>query len=298
MRTPVVITCAITGSHQDFARHPDYPITPPQIARDCLDAAKAGAAVVHVHVRDPETGWPSIKEEYFHEIVARVRDAGSDVLINLTTGEGAVFQAREEDPSRSAERFPLLTPEQRVAHVESLKPDICTLDIATMNFGEFVFINSPEHLRRMARRIISAGVQPELEVFDTGQIVLANKLIAEKVLSGPYLFQLCLGISYGAPATQAAMSLMVDMLPPDAVWSAFGVGPKEFDVVAQAVALGGNVRVGLEDNLYLNRGEWATNAKLVDRAATLITALNRDIATPAEARALLGVDERRRAVTP
>lgn len=295
MAKPVVVTCAITGSHQDFAKHPDYPITPSQIARDCLAAAKAGAAVVHVHVRDPETGWSSIELTYFEEVVNRVRDAGSDVLINLTTGEGAVFQARDDDPSRSSDRFPLLQPEARVRHIEALKPDLCTLDIATMNFGEFVFINSPEHLRRMARRILAAGVQPELEVFDTGQIVLAKKLIAEGVITGPLLFQLCLGISYGAPATPDAMSLMADMLPEGAVWSAFGVGPKEFDIVAQAAAMGGNVRVGLEDNLYLNRGEWATNASLVDRACSIIGALNRDVATPAQAREAFGVNARRAA---
>jgi uncharacterized protein (DUF849 family) len=293
MAKPVVITCAITGSHQDFARHPDYPITPQAIARDCIAAGKAGAAVVHVHVRDPETGWPSIRLDLFSEVVARVRDSGSEVLINLTTGEGAVFQAREDDPSRSTERFGLLSPEDRVRHIEALRPDICTLDITTMNFGEFVFINAPEHLRRMARRIIAAGVQPELEVFDLGQIVLARKLIQEGVLPGPHLFQLCLGIQYGAPATPRVMTLMVDMLPRDAVWSAFGVGPLEFDVVAQAVSLGGNVRVGLEDNLYLGRGEWATNAALVDRAASIVTALGRDVASPQEAAALLGVRARR-----
>lgn len=294
MKSPVVVTCAVTGSHQDFAKHPDYPITPIQIARDCIEAAKAGAAVAHIHVRDPETGWPSIKLELFREVVSRVRDAGSNILINLTTGEGAVFRAHKEDPSRSVDEFPLLTPEKRVEHVEALKPDICTLDIATMNFGEFVFINSPDDLRRMARRIIAAGVQPEIEVFDTGHIVLARKLIDEGVLPGPHLFQLCMGIKYGAPATPEAIALMVSMLPPEATWSAFGVGPMEFDVLAQSIALGGNVRVGLEDNLYLNRSDWATNAKLVERAVSIVGSLNRDIATPEDARILFGINERKR----
>jgi uncharacterized protein (DUF849 family) len=292
MPRPVVVTCAITGSHQDFARHPDYPITPAQIAADCIAAWKAGAAVAHVHVRDPKTGWSSNELAYFREVVDRVRDSDCDVILNLTTGEGAVFEQSESDPGRSTERCRVQGPEERVAHIEALRPEICTLDVATMNFGEYVFLNTPDHLRRMARRILAAGVQPELEVFDLGQVVLAKQLIAEQVLTPPFLFQLCLGIPYGAPATAQVMALMASMLPAGSVWSAFGIGPLEFDMVAQSVALGGNVRVGLEDNMYLSKGRFATNAELVDRAVSVVSALNRNIASPAEARVILGVTER------
>jgi uncharacterized protein (DUF849 family) len=294
MQTPVVITCAVTGSHQEFARHPDYPITPEHIARDCIAAWKAGAAVAHVHVRDTRTGWGTNDVAYFREVVDRVRDSGSDVVLNLTTGEGAVFEQSASDPGRSTERCRIQAPEERVAHIEVLRPDMCTLDIATMNFGEFAFINTPGHLRSMARRILAAGVQPELEVFDLGQIVLARKLIDEKILTPPFLFQLCLGISYGAPATSAVMALMASMLPAGAVWSAFGVGPLEFDIAAQAVALGGHVRVGLEDNMYLSKGKFATNAQLVDRSVAIVSSLNRNIASSAEAREIFGINARAR----
>ncbi len=298
MARPIVITCAITGSHQDFAKHPDYPITPAQIARDCLEAEKAGAAIAHVHARDPDTGWPSMSIDLYREILDRVRDAGSDIVVNLTTGEGGVFESSEDDPGRNTERANMQLPEARVAHIEALRPEMCTLDVATMNFGEFVFINSPAHLRRMARRIIAANCQPEIEVFDVGHVVLANKLVAEGVLSGPLLFQLCLGVPYGAPATAQVMGLMASMLPNGATWSAFGIGPLEFDVVGQAVAQGGNVRVGLEDNMYLAKGRFATNAQLVDRAASIVGLLNRDVATPAQAREIVGINARRAAPQP
>lgn len=294
-KMPVVITCAITGSHQDFAKHPDYPVTPVSIARDCIAAGKAGAAVAHIHARDPVTGWPSMDVELYGEIIKRVRDAGCDIVLNLTTGEGAVFEPREDDPNRNTDRGNMASPEARVAHIEKLQPEICTIDIATMNFGEFAFVNTPSHLRRMADRIIAAGTQPEIEVFDLGQIVLANQLIKEGRLTGPFLFQLCMGIAYGAPATPACIELMASLLPSGATWSAFGVGPKQFDIVSNAVTLGGNVRVGLEDNMYIAKGEFATNAQLVDRAVDIIGLLNRNVATPAEARQIMGVSERRKA---
>ncbi|WP_396272155.1 3-keto-5-aminohexanoate cleavage protein [Hyphomonas sp.] len=290
---PVIVTCAVTGSHQDFAKHPDYPITPAQIARDCIAAAKAGAAIAHVHARDPQTGWPSMDVAIYREIIHRVRDAGCDIILNLTTGEGAVFEPRTDNPNLNTDRGNLALPAARVAHVEELRPEICTLDAATMNFGEFAFINTPRDLRIMADRIIAAGTQPEIEVFDIGHVVIANRLISEGHLKPPFLFQFCLGIAYGAPATPEVIKLMESMIPAGSVWSAFGVGPKEFDVVASAVTLGGNVRVGLEDNMYLARGEFATNAQLVDRAVSIVEKLNRNIASPREAREIVGVNTRR-----
>ncbi len=294
MSQAVVVTCAITGSHQDFHKHPDYPITPAQIARDCIAASKAGAAVAHVHARDPETGWPSMDTALYREIIDRVRSADCDIILNLTAGEGAVFEPRPDDPNRNTDRGNLASPAARVAHIEALQPEICTIDVATMNFGEFAFINMARDLRVMADRMIAAGTQPEIEVFDIGHVVLANRLIEEGHLRAPFLFQLCLGIAYGAPATPQAMALMASMLPEGAVWSAFGVGPKEFDIVATAVTMGGHVRVGLEDNMYLSRGRFATNAELVDRAVNIVGMLNRNVATADQAREIMGISARRK----
>lgn len=297
MTKPVVVTCAITGSHQDFRKHPDYPITPAQIARDCIAASRAGAAIAHVHARDPATGWPSMELAIYREIIDRVRSADCDIILNLTTGEGAVFEPRADDPNRNTDRGNMASPAARVVHIETLQPEICTIDVATMNFGEFAFINMARDLRVMAERMIASGTQPEIEVFDVGHVVLANRLIDEGYLRPPFLFQLCLGIAYGAPATPQAMALMASMLPEGAVWSAFGVGPKAFDIVANAVTMGGNVRVGLEDNMYLSRGRFASNAELVDRAVNIVGLLNRNLATAAEAREIMGVDARRTGLT-
>jgi len=290
---PVIVTCAITGSHQDFRKHPDYPITPAQIARDCIAASKAGAAVAHIHARDPETGWPSMDTSLYREIIDRVRDAGCEIILNVTAGEGGVYEPSAEDHNRNSSTGNLAHPLKRVAHIEELRPEICTIDVATMNFGEFAFINMARDLRVMADRMIAVGSQPEIEVFDVGHVVLANKLIAEGHLKAPFLFQLCMGIVYGAPATPQLMALMASMLPEGSVWSAFGVGLKQFDVLANAVTMGGNVRVGLEDNMYLSKGEFATNAQLVDKAVKIVGMLNRNVATPAEAREIMGVNERR-----
>jgi uncharacterized protein (DUF849 family) len=285
----VIITCAVTGSHQNHNRHPDYPVTPRQIAETCLEARQAGAAIVHVHVRDPETGAPAGETALYREVVARLRDAGSDLLVNLTTGYGGRFAPSEDDPRQAGPGSSLIPPEQRVAHVEELKPEICSLDVGTFNFGASVFMNTPDHLRIMAARIKAAGVKPEIEVFESGHIVFANQMIEEGLIDGPPMFQLCLGILYASPATSEAMAFMKSLLPEAARWSAFGVSRRQFPMAAEAVAQGGNLRVGLEDNLYLAKGEFASNAQLVEKAVEIVRDAGAEPAEPARAREILGL---------
>jgi uncharacterized protein (DUF849 family) len=249
MPRDVIVTCAVTGSHQNFHKYPDYPITPRQIAEYCLEARQAGAAIVHVHVRDPETGAATGEVAHYREVVARVRDAGSDLLINLTTGYGGRFAPGEDDPRTAGPGTTLIPPEQRVAHVEEIKPEICSLDVGSFNFGTSVFMNTPEHLRIMAARIKAAGIKPEVEVFEPGHIIFAKQLMEEGLIEDPPMFQLCLGILYASPATGEAMTFLKSLLPESARWSAFGVARRQFPMVAEAVEQGGNVRVGLEDNL-------------------------------------------------
>lgn len=290
MNSKTIITCAVTGSAPTPEKNPAVPVTPAAIAKSSLDARKAGAAVVHIHVRDPETGQRSMEFEHYREVVERIRDSGSDVIINLTTGPGARFVPSNDDPLVPAEGTLLKTAAERVRHVEALKPEICSLDVATMNFGDAVFLNAPDILREMAERTRGAGAKPELEVFDSGHIELAKKLIAEGLIEAPPYFQLCLGIAYGATASPESMLYLRDRLPKDAIWSAFGISRHQFPMVAQAVLLGGHVRVGLEDNIYLGPGELApSNASLVERAAVIVEALGTTVATPAEARHILGL---------
>ena len=290
MSTPVIITCAVTGSGDTTKLSPHVPITPKQIAAEALAASAAGAAIVHLHVRDPATGAPSRDLALYRETVGIIRASGDPVLINLTTGAGARFSPDDSDPNRNATSG-MATPEDRMSHVLDLKPDICSLDIATMNFGQHAFVNTPAHVRRIAQAVRAAGVKPELEVFDLGHIALACHLQAEGLFDEPPLFQLCTGIPWGAPATARAMLAMQDMLPPSAVWSAFGVGSQQFPMAAVAAAAAGHVRVGLEDNLYLARGVLAQgNADLVARAADLVRAIGREPATPEQARQILHLD--------
>ena len=289
MPNEVIITCAVTGSHQNFQNHPDYPIAPKQIAASCLEARQAGAAIVHVHVRDPETGAPAGDTELYREVVERIRDAGSDVLINLTTGFGGRFSPSEDDPRRAGPGTSLIPPEQRVAHVEELKPEICSLDVGTFNFGASVFMNTPEHLRIMAARIKAAGIKPEIEVFEPGHIIFAKQMIEEGLIEEPPMFQLCLGILYASPATAEAMTFLCSLLPESARWSAFGVGRRQFPIAEEAVAQGGSLRVGLEDNLYLAKGEYASNGQLVEKAAEIVRGGGAEPAEPARAREILGL---------
>jgi len=285
----VIITCAVTGSHQNFHKHPDYPISPKQIAASCLEARQAGAAIVHVHVRDPETGAPAGDTELYREVVERVRDAGSDVLINLTTGYGGRFSPSEDDPRQAGPGTSLIPPERRVVHVEELGPEICSLDVGTFNFGASVFMNTPEHLRIMAARIKAAGVKPEIEVFEPGHIIFAKQMIEEGLIEDPPMFQLCLGILYASPATAEAMTFLCSLLPESARWSAFGVARRQFPIAEEAVAQGGNLRVGLEDNLYLTKGEYASNGQLVEKAAEIVRGGGAEPAEPARAREILGL---------
>lgn len=289
----VVVTCAITGSGDTVGKHPAIPVTPEQIAVSALEAAASGAAIVHIHVRDPQTGLASAKLDYYREVVERIRTENTDIIINLTTGTGARFVPSDDDPAIGGKGTTLMAPAERVRHVEDLRPEICTLDITTMNFGEVVFVNTPQHIRLMAKRVYAIGVLPELELFDTGNVRLALRLIEEGVLQMPAMFQLCLGVPWGAPPTPQAMLFMRDMLPDGAFWTGFAIGGQQFPMVAQAILLGGHVRVGLEDNLYIERGVFAkSNAEMVEKAVRIVHALDCVAATPAQAREILRLSPR------
>lgn len=288
MTREVIITCALTGAGDTIALSAAVPVTPEKIASEAIAARIAGASIVHVHVRDPATGAPSMKFEHYREVVERIRDSGSDVIINLTTGAGARFTPSARDPRQATRESTITHPEARVEHVLRLKPEICSLDIATMNFGSHAFVNVPAHIERMAALIQDAGVKPELEVFDLGHVRLARHFCEQGVIRGAAMFQLCLGIPWGAPASPEAMMLMRDQLLPDAVWAGFGISRYQFPMVAQAALLGGHVRVGLEDNLYLAKDQLAPgNAALVECAVAIIESLGFAVATPRSARALL-----------
>lgn len=289
----VIITCAVTGNITKPEQHPDLPITPEQIANAAIDAAKAGAAIAHIHVRDPETGAPSMALDHYREVVDRIRASATDLIINLTTGPGGRFIPSDDDPKVAAPGSTLVRPERRVEHVVALKPEICSLDLNTMWFGNAAVINTPRNATIMARAIREAGVMPEIEVFDSGDIQLAHQLLADGVLARPPLFQVVLGIRYGFPATPETLLYAKSLLPADARWAAMGIGRMEFPIVAQACLLGGHVRVGLEDNLYLEKGVLApSNAALVERAVQIVELLGRSVATPAEAREILGLSPR------
>ena len=288
MSNPTVITCAVTGSPPTVGKHPAIPVTPKEIARACIDAAKAGAAVTHIHVRDPETGKPSTELALYREVVERVRASHVDVCVNLTCGPGGRYVPSPDDLSVAAPGTTLTTAERRVQHVIELRPEVCSLDFNTMMQSEFIMINWPQQLARMANLIRDAGTKPELEVFDTGDIRIARELIEGGDIDTPALFQICLGIKYGADATIASMMHMRSLLPDGSHWAGFGISRMEFPMVGQAFLLGGNVRVGLEDNLYLARGVFTPgNAELVERAVTIIESLDGRVATPAEAREIL-----------
>lgn len=290
MARKVILTCAVTGGDDVADRFPAIPVTPEQIATAAIDACKAGAAIAHIHVRDPATGKPSMGLELYREVTERIRDSGSPVVINLTTGPGARFVPGDEGVNTVAAGSNLRGPAERVRHIGALRPDICSLDMGTLNFGKGALINVPDHVRAIAVEISAAGVKPELEVFDTGHVALALDMIEKGLLEPRPLFQAVLGVPWGAPATTETMSLFKALMPHGSPWASFGVGRHEFPMVAQAVLLGGHARVGLEDNLYLERGVRAkSNAQLVEKAASIIRSLGEDVATPAEAREMLGL---------
>lgn len=294
MNNEVIITCAVTGAGDTVGKHPAIPVTPQQIAASAVEAAKEGAAVVHIHVRDPETGKSSRDAALFRETVARVRDSGVDVILNLTGGMGGDFVLGSDDePMVGGPGTDMVGPLERTVHVGELLPEIASLDCGTLNFGDgnSIYISTPNYLRTMAAQYQALGVKPELEVFDLGHIRFARQLMAEGLLTGAPLFQLCLGIPWGAPADSLSMRAMMDSLPTGSIWSAFGLGRMEMPMVAQAILLGGHVRVGLEDNLWLDRGVYASNASLVERAATIATLLGAKVMGPREARSKLGLSK-------
>ncbi|QFG36574.1 3-keto-5-aminohexanoate cleavage protein (plasmid) [Paracoccus pantotrophus] len=295
MNRDVFITCAVTGSGQSHKKSDLVPITPRQIAEACIEAAKAGAAIAHVHVRDPDTGAPSRDPALYREVVERVRSAGTDVVLNLTAGMGGdIVLGSAEAPLPLSPQSDLIGASERLVHVEELLPEICTLDCGTMNFAEadYVMTNTPGTLRAMAARIQAAGVRPEIEVFDTGHLWLAKTLVEEGLIDDPVMIQLCMGIPYGAPADPNSLMAMVNNIPPGWVYSMFSIGRMQLPYVAQAALAGGNVRVGLEDNIWLDKGVPARNGDLVERAVTILNAMGCRILGPQEVRDKLKLTRR------
>ena len=293
MNQDVIISCAVTGAGDTTSRSHLVPITPRQVADAAIEAAKAGAAVCHIHVRDPETGAGSRDVALFEETVGMVRDSGTDMIINLTAGMGGDWVPSDENPSMPGPGTDMIGPEERMAHVVACEPDICSLDCGTMNFsGDFAYINTAPYLRKMAKIAQDLGVKPELEVFDLGQIRLAKNLIDDGLIDAPPMFQLCLGIPWGAGADTETMTAMKQSLPADALWAGFGISRMQMPMVAQAVLLGGNVRVGLEDNIFLDRGVLASNGMLVERAVEIIERLGARALSPDEARDKIGLKKK------
>ena len=287
MNFEVAITCAVTGAGDTVGKHPAIPVTPEQIAGAAIDAAKAGAAIVHCHVRDPETGKGARDVELYRETVDRIRSAETDVVINLTAGMGGdLVIGPDNAPTKFGEDTDLVGALERLPHVEELLPEICSLDCGSLNFGDgsLVYVSTPDMLRRGAKRIRELGVKPELEIFDTGNLSFALQMFKEDLLDPPPLFQLCHGIPWGAPADVGVFKSLVDQLPPGANWTAFALGRYQMAFAAQAVILGGNVRVGLEDNLYLEKGVFASNAQLVERARKIIELMGARVLGPDEVR--------------
>jgi uncharacterized protein (DUF849 family) len=297
MNFEAFITCAITGAGATTDRSDKVPVTPEQIADSAIEAAQAGAAIVHIHVRNPETGKGSRDPELYRQVVERIRASDTDAVINLTAGMGGdlVLGGTESPLPLDPEGTDLAGAHERLVHVEQLRPEICTLDCGSMNFaagGDYVMTNTPQMLIEMARHVQELGVKPELEVFDTGHLVMVHDMIAEGVLDAPTLIQLCMGIKYGAPDDVSTLMAMVHRLPADAIYSAFAIGRMQLPFVAMAVLAGGNVRVGLEDNLMLSRGVLATNGELVERAAGILAGMNVKLLSAEQVRSKLGLVRR------
>jgi len=292
MRRPldkVFITCAITGNLTLPEQTPYLPITPEEIANSALGAAEAGAAIVHLHVREPGSGKPSMEIAYYQDVVERIRARNKDVILNITTGPGGRFVPSDEDPKVAGPGTTLLAPEKRVEHIALLKPEICTLDLNTMNSGGQVVINTPKNVRRMAKVINEAGVKPEIELFDSGDIALMHDLIKDSTLKGPTLTSFVMGVSYGFQPSPETVLYARSLLPNDAHFTAIGIGRHAFTCVAQSYLAGGHVRVGLEDGVYLSKGVLAeSNAALVEKARRMVEDLGGQIASAREARVILG----------
>jgi uncharacterized protein (DUF849 family) len=290
----VFITCAVTGAGDTTGASDNVPVAPADIAAAAIEAARAGAAVAHIHVRDPRTGQGSRDPALYREVVERVRSADVDVILNLTAGMGGdlVLGGPDAPLPADAAGTDMIGARDRLVHVEELRPEICTLDCGTMNFaagGDYVMVNTPAMLRAMAQRIKDLGVRPELEVFDTGHLVMVNEMVRDGLIDDPVLIQLCMGIPYGAPNDPTTLLALVNRLPENTVFSAFSIGRMQLPYVALAALAGGNVRVGLEDNLYLARGVKATNGQLVERARTILEAMNARVLGPDDVREKLGL---------
>jgi uncharacterized protein (DUF849 family) len=289
-RNKVIITCAVTGNLTTPDQTPYLPITPEQIADACLGAADAGAAIVHIHVRDPLTGRPSMLLDHYVDVVQRIRARNPELILNITTGPGGRFVPSADDPKVAAEGTTLMQPEKRVGHIAVLRPDICTLDLNTMNSGREVVINTPPNVRRMAKVIAEVGVKPEIELFDSGDIALMRDLLADGTLQGPVLCSFVMGVRYGFQPSPETVLYARDLLPNDAEFTAIGIGKAAFTTVAQSYLAGGHVRVGLEDAVYLSRGQFATsNAEMVAKARRIVEDLGGAIATTEEARRIVGL---------
>lgn len=286
----MIITCAVTGGADTAGRYESVPVTPEEIAVSAVGAAEAGAAIVHIHVRDPTTGKQSLDPVLYREVVERIRESGCEVVINLTTGAGARFVPGDSEPNSVDPSSNLRLPEERACHVRMLEPELCSLDLGSLNFGDGALVNVPRQIEVIAAVIAEAGVKPELEIFDTGHLALALDMIGRRLVTATPLFQIVMGVRWGAPANAETLVAMKSMLPPRAVWSAFGVSKFQFPMVALAVVAGGHVRVGLEDNLYLAPGELAPdNASLVRKARAIVEVLGESVATPDDARNILGL---------
>ena len=287
MNNKVIVSCPVTGSGDSAGKHPDLPISPKQIAEAAIEAAKAGAAIAHIHVREPD-GKPSRRVELYREVADRIRSNETDVIINFTTGMGGDFEVGEgKDPLNPlGKNTDMIHALDRLSHVEELLPEMCTLDCGSLNFGDtnMLFVHTPLQLRKAAKMMQELGVKPEMEAFEMGHLWFANQLVKEGFIDDPPWYQICLGIPWGAPADTNAMKAMVDMIPSNGMWAGFGIGRLEMPMVAQAVLLGGNVRVGLEDNLYLEKGVLASNGQLVEKAVRIINDLGAMTLTPAETR--------------
>ncbi|WP_417669237.1 3-keto-5-aminohexanoate cleavage protein [Roseibium sp.] len=292
MAGKTIITCAVTGNLTTREQHPGLPATPEEIAGACLEAAEAGAAIAHIHVRDPVTAKPSMEISLYEKVVALIREKNTELILNLTTGPGGRFVPSDDDPAVAGPGTTIRPPEKRVEHIARIKPEICTLDFNTMNSGAQVVINTPRNVRIMAEIISDSGVKPELELFDTGDIVMASDFLKAGHLAGPAMCSLVTGVKYGLPSTPDAMAVASRMLPLDAQWTGFGIGRWAFPMLVQSWLLGGHVRIGMEDTVYIGKGQLtAGNAELTARAKDLIEKLGGEIAGPGEARRLLGIKD-------
>lgn len=293
MSRKVILTCAVVGENKFNPAHERFPITPQQIADAALEAEQAGASAVHLHVRNPVTGEGSRSPDLFLDMATRVRDNGVKAIMNVTCGGGGLYCPDPLDESRAGAGSDVASAEERVRHIEMIRPEMCSIDVCTQNQmdgdKEYIYLNSQYTLRKMAKAFQQLGVKPEIEVFAPGDILLANQMFADGLFDEPPMYQIVTGTKWGLPSTAETLIYMRGLLPPRALWAAFGIARMQMPMVAQAVLLGGNVRVGLEDNLYLSRGVFANNGELVARARTIIECLGFEVATPDEARAMLGL---------